>query len=98
MSACVEVKDALIERDTVAEEHQADYDKLREDLLLQGHVYYGFCYDRTHVWFKVHDGDTDEIIAEVKFKGSGKAMEFLLQGPGVSPEDLTLDGPVSKHS
>ncbi|KAF2120012.1 hypothetical protein BDV96DRAFT_566543 [Lophiotrema nucula] len=96
MSACIPIANALTERDTIAEEDRASYDEFHKHQLLQDDVYSGFYYDRTYVWFKVHNADTHQVIAEKKFKGSGKAMDYLLQGPGVNPEDLTLDGPVRK--
>lgn len=95
MSACVTVDNSLTERDTIAEEDRASFDDFSK--LLDGDVYYGYFYDRNYVWLKIHDPDTHKVIAERKFKGNGKAMEYLLQGPGVKPEDLTLDGPVSKE-
>ena len=98
MSACVPIENALTERDTIAEEDRASYEEFNERYLEQGDTYSGFFYDRTHVWFKVHNADTHEVIAEKKFKGTGKAMEYLLQGPGVKPEELTLDGPVHKST
>jgi hypothetical protein len=97
MAACTTIENAIAERDTIAEEDRASYDSFCEKYLHRDDVFSGFFYNRTHVWFKVHDADTREIIAEKKFKGSGKAMQYLLQGPGVRPEDLSLDGPVCKH-
>jgi hypothetical protein len=94
MSACVSVANKLTERDTIAEEDRASFDEFSK--LLDGDVYFGYFYDYNNVWIKIHNPDTHEVIAEQKFKGNGKAMEYLLQGPGVKPEDLTPDGPVSK--
>ena len=92
-------KNLIGERDTVADEDKASYDEfLEKGSLGRGDTYSGFFYDRTHVWFKVHNADTHEIIDEKKFRGSGKAMEYVLQRPGVKPEDLTLDGPVQKST
>lgn len=96
MSACAPRMDGLTERDTIAEEDRASYDQFCERTLADGDVYAGFFYDRTHVWIKAHNADTHQVIAEKKFKGSGKAMDYLLQRPGVKPEDLTLNGPVRK--
>jgi hypothetical protein len=97
MSVCTEVNDSLTERDTIAEEDQSNYDEVRQGLLLNGNFFYGFFYNSTHVWFKVHRGDTRQVLATIKFKGSGKAMEYLLQTtPGLKPEELTLDGPVTQ--
>jgi hypothetical protein len=96
MSACIEVNNGLTERDTVAEEDQTGYDEVRQGLLLNENFFYGFFYNRTHVWFKVHRGDTRQVLVTIKFKGSEKPMEYLLQTTsGLKPEDLTLDGPVA---
>jgi hypothetical protein len=90
-------KQSLGERDTIAKEEQANYDKFRETTLDQGDTYARFFYDRTHGWFKVHDANAHEVIPEKMFKGSGKAKEYLLQSPGRKAADFTLDGPVPDH-
>lgn len=85
------VKGQLTAKDTVVNEHQLRFDAVMESAT--DNTYFGYFYNNTSVWIKVHDANTHDIISEGTFKGNGKAVEYLLQSPHMDSEKLSLNGP-----
>ncbi|KAF2157256.1 hypothetical protein K461DRAFT_289591 [Myriangium duriaei CBS 260.36] len=81
-------------RDTVAAEHRPAFDKHMSQIT-DDH-YHGYFYNKDHVWVKIHDADTHDVVSEEKFKHNGKAPEFLKQ-TGMHPRSLTPNGPVGSE-
>lgn len=92
MSSCANRTNSIRAADTVVEENrQAFIDFVKENG--GGDTYEGYFYNRHEVWMKIHNADTHEVIAEKRFRGNGRAMEYVVEGMGEDPEEFTPDGP-----
>lgn len=57
-------------------------------------TYMGYFYNSSSVWIKIHDAETHEVIMQDTFNGNGRAVEYLLQTPEITQNELSADGVV----